>query len=74
MPIYVYRCKKCGEEFEQLVCHQGDIVIHRPCTRLEGGMRLVDGAWGERIPFRTAPSFTVSGFNAANGYSNDSGR
>ena len=31
MPIYEYACEKCGDEFEELIFHDGDLVKCPAC-------------------------------------------
>ncbi|MDY7000652.1 MAG: zinc ribbon domain-containing protein [Thermodesulfobacteriota bacterium] len=31
MPIYEYTCEKCGDEFEELIFHEGDTVKCPAC-------------------------------------------
>jgi len=31
MPIFEYRCRNCGAEFEKIVRHEGDSVICEQC-------------------------------------------
>lgn len=54
MPIYEYRCKKCGHEFEELVsssdstapecpsCHAAETerMVSRPCRYCGGGSSI----------------------------------
>lgn len=59
MPIYVLKCDRCGEEFERLFLKDiGPVMGQCPCCP--------DGILRKRP---AAPSFTVHGYSARNGYS-----
>ena len=63
MPIYEYRCKKCGVEFERLVRHQqsGD---PQPCPNPDCKSRDT-----KKLVSRTSFSLKGGGW-ASDGYSN----
>lgn len=64
MPLYEYRCTHCDHAFTRLTS-----VANRDYTRCP----RCDSFWDVRRQ-KSAPSFKVEGYNAANGYSNDSGK
>lgn len=57
MPIYVYKCRTCGHEHEQLVLKAED---------LPKGCPMCDGPLARQV---TSAAVAINGYSAANGYS-----
>ena len=60
LPIYVYKCRYCGHEFEELVLDRKNKVDCPKC-----------GLSTKRIP--SVSNFIVNGYNEKNGYSKKKG-
>jgi putative FmdB family regulatory protein len=61
MPIYTYRCDKCGSSYELL----GKMEVEDPKDFTPECFMC--GAALRKVP--SAPNFTVKGYSAKNGYS-----
>jgi putative FmdB family regulatory protein len=63
VPIYIYACPECHIQVEKIVPNAKRAVVFCPmCYR--GKEETIEM---ERLP--TAPSFTIKGYAAKNGYS-----
>ena len=61
MPIYTYRCKNCGTEFDDILSMKdADKYVGSGCGTCNAGKLI-------RVP--TCGSFIIHGYSEANGYS-----
>jgi putative FmdB family regulatory protein len=47
MPLYEYRCTKCGNTFERLVLGEGEPVT---CPRCQGGVEKLMSSFSIEVP------------------------
>ncbi len=65
MPMYTYECPECGlaATLWEKIARRDKVACHR-CSLFHGKEMLM-----RRLP--DAPNFSIQGYNAKNGYSNE---
>ena len=70
MPLYTYRCRRCGHTVDEArtIADRDRAPLCLQCSDYDDLIQFGEStAAMERVP--TVASFTINGFNAKNGYS-----